>query len=263
MKRRGKATGTAWAVEIKLTDGTSLLSGVSVQGRVGAVKVGTIITDENGRARFQISSPQKPPPLEITATWEGVKERRKIDWGNPYFTLTLRPSRWHRWTAFVRRHAPETTKGWIALAGVVLAAVYVVVCGLSWMVAGRDAFGYNARCARMAVERAARPAKPGLNPPPGQVVETVPISVDADVPQFLSQQVHVVLALERLRAAPAAGGELSAEARSFNEAWMNYERTVRDVAAKNEAPSAISCPLEEIKSLRKLFEAAAGKEDSK
>jgi hypothetical protein len=155
------ATERAWAIEIRITDGTGPLSGVSVQGKVAGISVGTIVTDENGRARFQISSPQKPPPLEITATWEGVQEARTIDWGNPYFTLTLRPSWWHRLTAFVGRHAPETTKGWIALAGCVLAAVYVVVCGLSWMVPGRDIFGYNARCARMAVERAARPAKPG------------------------------------------------------------------------------------------------------
>ena len=257
------ANQTAWAIEIRLTDGTSSLSSVSVQGKVAGIVVGTIVTDENGRARFQISSPQKPPSLEITAAWEGVQETRTIDWSNPYFTLTLRPPWWRRLIAFVGRHAPETKKGWIALAGGALAAVYVVVCGLSWIVPGRDMFGYNARCARIAVERAARPAKPGLNPPPGQSIESVPITIGTDVPQFLSQRVHVVFSLERLRAAPPAGSELSADARSFNEAWMNYERTVRDVAAKNEAPGAISCPLEEIKSLRKVFEVAAGNEAAK
>ena len=253
------ATSKAWTIDITVTDGTTPLAGVEVRGEVAGTAVGTIITNGMGRVRFSLSSPNKPAPLRVRAKGHCAHRTQTIDWSNPFFTLVLRPPWWCRLCGFLVRHVPETAKDWIFVLVVVLAVIYGVVCGLSWIVPGVDLFGYNARCARIAVERAARSSKPGVPPPAGYVINTVPIALEADVPQFLSEHVHVRFVVDVLRAAPTPSGQLDGEARAFNEAWMKYEQGVRDIAAKNEPSSAIVCPREEIETLRKLFDTIKGK----
>jgi hypothetical protein len=257
------ATPMDWTIEISVTDGTTPLPGVTVRGEVAGTFVGKMTTGEEGRARFQIPSSQKPQPLRITATRGRSSSTKTIAWDTPYFTVTLRPPWWQRLLTFLRKFVPKSKKGWAAAPVVLLMVVYAAVCFASWLIPGTDLFGYNTRCAQIAVEAAARPKRPGMHPPADYTINTVRLPLKVNVPQALSQQVSVTFTVDILNAVPPAGGELAPNARAFNEEWANYKNAVLEAAAKNEAPSAITCPLQEIAELWRLSEAVKGKKSEK
>jgi hypothetical protein len=250
-------------VEITVTDGKTPLAGVTVRGESAGVFLGEVTTGPQGRARFQ-QPPRLPPgePLKISVTGQGRSVEEIVAWSTPYYQITLRPSWWWRVWEFLLWLLPTSVKDWIKALGVVLLGIYVVVCGTSWVAFGLDPFNYNARCAQMAVESATRSAKPGTTAPEGHTSEVVHVSLEANVPQFLSHEVHVKFTVDALRAVPLTGRDLSPDGRVFNEAWAKYEQAARDAAAKNEAPSAIKCPIQEIETLRRIFDAGSGKEGS-
>ena len=133
--------------------------------------------------------------------------------------------------------------------------------GGSWAGFGTDPFGYNARCARIAIENAAASLKPPLAVPAGYDARTKAVALEADVPQFLSYRVRVAVAPESKQAVPAAAGTASSpDAAAFNDAWTKYEDALRKAAAQKTMPSAIECPREELAAVFKFLGALSGKE---
>ena len=252
------------ALEVTVTDGTTPLAGLKVYceipGRAGGKDtLGPITTSAKGIARFD-------PPSGLTAAQVPSvklsvgKHEKDIAW-QAWYTFVIPPPWWKRVWNCIRHHAPKTGKGWAGAAVVVIAGVYVVVCGVSAAAFGKDPFGYNARCARMAVEAAAAQAKPILAVPQGHDGRPAPVPLEADVPQLFSNRVHVTFTSSSRRAVPSAGSTGSADGVGYNEAWTKYDETLRKAAAQGKIPSAIECPRQELAAIFKFVGALSGKDD--
>jgi hypothetical protein len=254
------------SLQVTVTDGTVPLAGLKVYcgipGRTGGTDMlGPITTSAKGVARFE------PPPGLTSAQVPGVKIRigkheKNIAW-QAFYEFVVPPPWWKRVWNWILGHLPKTATGWAAAALLAVAAVYVVVCGVSAAAFGRDPLGYNARCARMAVEAAAAPAKPSLAVPQGHDARPVPVALETDVPQLFSNRVHVTFASDSRRAVPSAGGSGSADGVAYSDAWAKYDEALRKAAAQGKIPSAIECPLQEIAALSKFIGALSGKDDTK
>ena len=254
-------------MQVTVTDGTSPLAGRKVTCEIpaktgGTETLGPLTTSDKGVVRFE-----PPPGLTAADMPDGVKIRvgkheKKITW-QAWPDFVIPPPGWKRVLAWLGKHLPKTVKGWTAAAVGAVAGVYVVVCGVSATAFGKDPFGYNARCARMAVEAAAAPSKPTLALPQGHGAASLPVPLDADVPQLFSNKVHVAFTSDSRRAVPSGGSTGSADGITFNNAWTKYDEALRKTAAQGKIPSAIQCPREEIATIMKFFSALSGKEQTK
>jgi hypothetical protein len=245
------------ALEVTVTDGKERLAGVTVKFEIDGEPIGEVTTSGIGTARIEA-----PPGLTRTDADKLFvtvgSDRRNVAWG-PYYTFTIRRPWWKRAGRFIAGHTPATVKGWLAVLGAGMVVVYLVVCGVSWAGFGTDRWGYNARCARIAIENAAVSQKPALAVPAGHDATVQSVALEADVPQFLSYRVRVAVVAESKRAVAAApGAALSPDARAFDDAWTKYEDALRKAAAQTEMPSAIECPREEIAAFFKFLGALSG-----
>ena len=253
------ATPPRPALEVTVTDGKERIAGATVKFEIDGEPIGEITTSDTGTARIE-SPPgltqQDADKLFITVG----SDRRHVAWA-PYYTFRIRRPWWQRAGRFIAGKAPKTFKGWIGVLIAGLALVYLVACGGSWAGFGTDPFGYNARCARIAIENAAASLKPPLAVPAGYDARTKAVALEADVPQFLSYRVRVAVAPESKQAVPAAAGTASSpDAAAFNDAWTKYEDALRKAAAQKTMPSAIECPREELAAVFKFLGALSGKE---
>jgi hypothetical protein len=252
------------ALEVTVTDGTTPLSGLKVYceipGRTGGKDtLGPITTSAKGIARFD------PPPGLTASQVPGVKIRvgkyeKDVAW-QAWYTFVIPPPWWKGVWNWIHDHLPKTAKGWAVAAVVAIAVLYVVVCGTSAVAFGKDPFGYNARCARMAVEDAAAQSKPTLAVPQGHEARPVAVALDTNVPQLFASQVHVAFASSSQRVVPAAGSPGSADGVAYNEAWTKYEEALRKAAAQGKMPIAIECPKQELTAIFEFVKALSGKGD--
>jgi hypothetical protein len=256
------ATDRLPALEVTVTDGKEPVVGAAVKFEIDGDPIGEVTTSGTGAARIEAPPGLTRADADKLFVTVGT-DRRNVAWG-PYYTFAIRRPWWQRAGRFVTALAPSSVAGWLAVLSGGVVVVYLVACGVSWAAVGSDPLGYNARCARIAIENAASAVKPPLPVPAGHDAQAQPVALEADVPQFFSYRVRVSVAPESKRAVPAGtGAPPSADAAAFNDAWRKYEEALRKAAAQNTMPSAIECPREEIAAIMKFFGALSGKDEKK